>query len=72
MSADEIEEPEWKEAHARFFETYNTDMEKMEEIAGKLQKMIEPPKIEKKTKGQRKRDAYAKVVARETARAAKK
>jgi len=34
--------------------------------------MIEPPKAEKKTKGQRKRDAYAKIVARQAARAAKK
>lgn len=72
MSADEIDEPEWKEAHARFFEKYQSDMVKMEEMASKLQKMILPDKIQKKTKGQRKRDAYAKVLAREQARAGKK
>ena len=64
-------EPEWKEAHERFYARYESDMEKMEEIASKLEKMIEPPKVEKKTKGQRKRDAYAKVLAREAARAGK-
>lgn len=63
-------EPEWKEAHTRFFDKYDADMSKMEEIATKLEKMIEPPKVEKKTKGQRKRDAYAKKLAREAARAA--
>ena len=73
MSADEAAslEPEWKEAHDRFYEKYASDMDKMTEIAGKLQKMIEPPRVEKKTKGQRKRDAWAKVQAREAARAAK-
>lgn len=65
-------EPEWKEAYDRFYEKYNADMGKMEEITDKLQRMIEPPRVEKKTKGQRKRDAYAKVQAREAARAAQK
>ena len=72
LSADEIEEPEWKEAHARFYEKYHSDMTSMVELASKIKKMIEPVKIEKKTNGQRKRDAYAKVVARQEARAAKK
>lgn len=74
MSAEEAAslEPEWKEAYDRFYEKYNSDMEKMEEIASKLQKMIEPPRVEKKSNGQRKRDAWAKVQAREAARAAKK
>lgn len=63
-------EPEWKEAHDRYFEKYHKDMESMQDIAGKLEKMIEPPQVQKKSKGQKKRDAYAKVVARETARAA--
>jgi hypothetical protein len=65
-------EPEWKEAYNRFFEKYDSDMQKMTDIATKLEKMIEPPKVEKKTKGQRKRDAWAKVQAREAARAANK
>ena len=73
MSAEEAAnlEPEWKEAYDRFHDKYNSDMEKMEEIASKLQKMIEPPRVEKKSNGQRKRDAWAKVQAREAARAAK-
>ena len=65
-------EPEWKEAYDRFYEKYDSDLEKMMEITDKLQKMIEPPRVEKKTKGQRKRDAWAKVQAREAARAAQK
>jgi hypothetical protein len=63
---------EWKEAHERFFEKYDTNMESMEEIATKLQKMIEPPKVEKKTKGQRKRDKWAIIQEREAFRAANK
>jgi hypothetical protein len=65
-------EPEWKEAHDRFFDKYNKDMTKMEDIASKLQTMLEPPKVQKKTNGQRKRDAWAIVQARAAARAAKK
>lgn len=74
MTAEEAAklEPEWKEAYDRFHEKYNSDMDKMLEITGKLQKMIEPPRVEKKSKGQRKRDAYAIKVAREEARAANK
>lgn len=65
-------EPEWKEAYDRYFDKYESDMERMTEIAEKLQRMIEPPRVEKKTKGQRKRDAWAKVQEREAARAAQK
>jgi len=74
MSKEEAEklEPEWKEAHERFHKKYDEDMEKMLEITSKLQKMIEPPRVAKKTQGQRKRDAWAKVQEREAARAAKK
>jgi hypothetical protein len=61
---------EWLEAYNRFFEKYDDDMTRMMEIAGKLEKMITPPQVEKKTKGQKKRDSYAKVVEREAARAA--
>jgi len=63
-------EPEWKEAYDRFYEKYDADMVKMQEIAAKVQKMIEPPKVEKKTKGQRKRDMWAKKQALAAARAA--
>lgn len=72
LSAEEAEslEPEWKEAYDRFHQKYEDDMARMMEITAKLQKMIEPPRVEKKSKGQRKRDAYAKVLEREAARAA--
>ena len=43
-----MEDPEWKEAHIRFYEKYNSDMEKMQEIAVKVQKLIEPPKVERR------------------------
>lgn len=73
MTAEEAAslEPEWKEAYDRYFEKYAADMDKMMEITDKLQRMIEPPRVEKKSNGQRKRDAWAKVQAREAARAAK-
>lgn len=72
MSKEESEtlEPEWKEAYDRFYEKYEEDMTKMMDITERLQKMIEPPRVQKKTEGQRKRDAWAKVQAREAARAA--
>lgn len=62
---------EWKEAYDRYFEKYHSDMDSMEEIAQTLKKIIDPPKVQRKTKGQRKRDAFAKVQAREAARAGK-
>ena len=63
LSRDEAKdqlEGEWLEAHTRFFDLYDSDMERMEEIVDKLTKSIEQPKVEKKTKGQRKRDAFAR------------
>jgi len=65
-------EPEWKEAYDRFNEKYDEDMERMTEISEKLVKMIEPPKVQKKTEGQRRRDKWAKVQALAAIRAAKK
>ena len=65
-------EPEWKEAYDRFNEKYDEDMSRMTEITEKLEKMIEPPRVEKKTEGQRRRDKWAKVQARAAARAAAK
>jgi hypothetical protein len=65
-------EGEWKEAYDRFYSRYDRDMDRMKEIAEKLQGMIEPPRIQKKSNGQRKRDKWAIVQAREAARAAKK
>jgi hypothetical protein len=55
---------EWLEAYNRFYEKYDEDMAKMIEIVDKLQKQIDPPRIQKKTKSQKKRDAYARKLAR--------
>lgn len=63
-------EPEWKEAYDRYFEKYESDMVAMTEIASKLKGMIEPPKVQKKSEGQRKRDKWAKMQALQLARAA--
>jgi tRNA(Phe) wybutosine-synthesizing methylase Tyw3 len=54
----------WLEAYDRYNERFEKDMSKMMEIADRLKKLIEPEKVEKKTKGQRKRDAYARKLAR--------
>ena len=73
LSKEEAEsqlDGEWLEAHKRFHDKYDEDMTKMTEIATMLQKAIEPPRVQKKTKGQKRRDAWAKVQAREAARAA--
>ena len=65
-------EGDWLEAHTRFFDKFDEDMTKMTEIATLLQKAIEPPKVEKKTEGQKRRDKWAKIQAREAARAGAK
>ena len=66
---DDTTDGEWKAAHARYFERYHNDMEKMTEIVTKLKAMIDPPRIQKKSKSQRKRDKWNKIVARTNARA---
>lgn len=63
-------EPEWKEAYDKFHEKYHNDLERATELAALVKKAVEPPKVEKKTKGQKRRDAYAKKLEREAARAA--
>lgn len=72
MSREEAEslDNEWKEAYNRYYEKYDKNMEEMKVIAARLRTLISPPKIEKKTKGQKRRDAWAKVQARMVARAA--
>jgi hypothetical protein len=66
--ADKLE-PEWLEAYNRYFAKYDEDMAiKMAVVATKIQKMIEPPKRQPKTDGQRRRDKYAKLLARQEAR----
>jgi len=67
LSRDEAKEQlegEWLEAHTRFYDLYDSDMERMEEIVTKLEKRIEPDRAQKKTKGQKKRDALARKLAR--------
>lgn len=61
-------EGEWKEAYERYHTKYDSDIEKMLEISSKLKGMLEPPRIQKKTDGQRKRDKFAVIQARELAR----
>lgn len=73
LSKEEAEsqlEGEWLEAYNRFFNKYHEDMEKMQQIATIVQKQIEPKKVERKGKKQRKRDKWAIVQEREAARAA--
>lgn len=67
LSREEAKEQldgEWLEAHTRFNDLYDSDMERMEEIVTKLEKQIEQPRVQKKTKGQRRRDAFARKQAR--------
>jgi hypothetical protein len=73
LSREEAEsslEPEWLEAYNRFHEKYDDDMTRMQEYAERIQKMIEPPKVERKSLKQKKRDAVPRVLAREAARKA--
>merc|ERR1712032_910386 len=56
---------EWLEAYNRFYARYDYDMERMTEIVTKLEKVFDPPKVEKKTKGQRRREKYARKLERE-------
>jgi hypothetical protein len=62
---------EWMAAYNKYHENYNKHIELMMEIKEKVAVMIEPPKIEKKGKKQRKRDIFAKKQAREAAIARK-
>eukprot|EP00339_Tiarina_fusa_P028519 CAMPEP_0117027726 /NCGR_PEP_ID=MMETSP0472-20121206/20235_1 /TAXON_ID=693140 ORGANISM="Tiarina fusus, Strain LIS" /NCGR_SAMPLE_ID=MMETSP0472 /ASSEMBLY_ACC=CAM_ASM_000603 /LENGTH=129 /DNA_ID=CAMNT_0004735041 /DNA_START=65 /DNA_END=454 /DNA_ORIENTATION=- len=67
MDRDEAQKTldgEWLEAYNRFYEKYDDDMVRMAEIAEKVQKMIEPPKVEKKSKGQKRRDAMVRKAER--------
>ena len=51
---------EWLEAYNRYYELYDSDMERMIEIVTNLNDTTPP--VSKKTKGQRKRDAYARKL----------
>ena len=63
-------EPEWKEAHTRYFEKYHKDMDYAQEVITRLQGLIEPPKIQKKSKSQKKRDKWNKIQERTAIRSA--
>ena len=53
---------EWLAAYNRFYEKYDDDMTRMTEIVQKLEKMLSPPQLGKKTKGQKKRDKFARKM----------
>lgn len=75
-SREEIEasdlEIEWKEAHARFYDKYDRDMERIEKIREYLTTALVTPGVSRKSKGQRKREQWAKVQAWESGREGKK
>ena len=58
------------ETYNRYHSEAKEGVEKLEEIAKMMLKSLEPPRVAPKGKKQRKRDAWAKVSAREAARAA--
>jgi hypothetical protein len=62
---------EWMTAYNKYHEAYQQQIERMMEIKEKVAVMIEPPKIEKKGKKQRKRDMFARKQTREAAAARK-
>jgi hypothetical protein len=63
-------EPEWKEAYERHSAQHETDIAYMVELMEKIKKSIDPPKVQKKSKSQKKRDKWAKVQARDAYRLA--
>lgn len=72
MSAEEAEanlSGEELETYKRYYAETREGVLKMQELAKLMMKDVEPPRIAPKTKGQRKRDKWAKVQAREAARA---
>jgi hypothetical protein len=65
LTAEEItDEPiEYQEAHKRFYDRLHADMDHMLQIAVKLEKLIEPKQLKKKSKSQRNRDKWAREQA---------
>ena len=57
-------EGEWLEAYNSFYQQYDDDMKRMEEIVENLKSYIDPPRVQKKTKGQKRRDALARKLER--------
>jgi len=67
MTAEEAEtslEGEWLEAYKSFHAQVKEDLDRMSEIAKMFAKQIEVKQIQPKSKGQRKRDAWARKQAR--------
>ena len=60
------------ESYQNYHSAVKEDIEKMKKIAEMMLKNLEPPRVQPKTKGQRKRDAFARKQAREAAAAAQK
>ncbi|KAG7364979.1 hypothetical protein IV203_038182 [Nitzschia inconspicua] len=56
-------EGEWLEAYNNFYKQYNDDMERMEEIVQNLKGYWDPPRIQKKSKGQKRRDRLARQMS---------
>lgn len=73
LDAEDIkDEPEeYQEAHKRFYDKLESDFAHMLKIAEKLEGYIEPPRVQKKSKGQRKRDRLARDQEWEASDAAK-
>jgi hypothetical protein len=63
LSGDELE------AYNRYYAEMREGVLKMQELATIMMKGVEPPRIKPKSKGQRKRDAWARVQARAAANA---
>lgn len=56
-------EGEWLEAYNKFFQQYGDDMQRMEEIVENLKSYLEPVRVQKKSKGQKRRDKLARKMA---------
>jgi 5'(3')-deoxyribonucleotidase len=54
---------EWLEAYNRYYQQYDDDMVKMKNIIEDLKSYIQPTRAQKKSKGQKRRDAIARKLA---------
>mmetsp|Transcript_1844 Transcript_1844/g.2655 ORF Transcript_1844/g.2655 Transcript_1844/m.2655 type:complete len:138 (+) Transcript_1844:127-540(+) len=74
LLSDEEAEAQLSEEELESFKSYHSDVkediEKMKKIAELMLKDLEPPKVKPKSKGQKKRDAWARRQARDAANAA--
>ena len=62
-------EGEELETYNRYYEEMREGVLKMQELSRIMMKDVEPPRIAPKSKNQRKRDKWARVQAREAAKA---